>query len=222
MAITIFIFILTIPEGLCYQNEFALKGGGNFSVIETKSFLQSKDTHSAGGINSCVGYRFTNLEFNMLSHIFYGKNKNITSITQNTIVSGTGYVRAISFTPSVKYLFDYTFKKVWHPYFMAGPTFSQHTIKMENFQVIGGAYTEKNRISYRSTGFTISIGAEEILKFKEMHPVFFEIGYTYLASRRLSLLNVVNMAEVETVSHEDTNEKIKSHILFMAMGMTIF
>jgi hypothetical protein len=76
-------------------------------------------------------------------------------------------------------------------------------------------------VSFENYGGSLFIGFEEIKPFKEMHPIFFEVGYSYMHSYKVSILDASNSANVITLSEGDSNDFSGQYIIVRA-GMALF
>lgn len=205
-----------------YVNKITLRGG--FGIVETKtrSFNNTQDHFLSIGLHSQAGYRWKKWELNIASYIHFGRPKRLEYHTHNIVVRGNGKNRSVAFSPLLKYITDYQPRKTWHLYFAAGPSLSQETIKLEDYHVLSGTFERNNRFSFRSMGAMAVIGVEEILPYKEMHPVYIEFLYNYRESEYISVLNAKSFDDVEALTTENTSRKIYNHIFMLNMGMIIF
>jgi len=197
-----------------------------------KSFDHSGNYFWGGGIHANAGYRFSNVtikgynfhrfEINASGNSYWGKINQIQSELDHVSVSGGAVVRTFVIAVYLKYHLATTFKKVWQPYVGLGPSWSQHTLKMKDYQVSKGSFNDNNRIAYLTEGATVVFGIEENLPFREMHPMYMEFTYTFTAAKKVSLLDASNHKEIESLEYTNIDKKIYSHFIMFNMGMTIF
>ncbi|OFZ23487.1 MAG: hypothetical protein A2202_09280 [Bdellovibrionales bacterium RIFOXYA1_FULL_36_14] len=222
-------FSLTVHP---YEKTVLLRGGATATFGGVKSFDDSDNYFWGGGINANAGYRFSNLtikgynfnrfEINASGNSYWGKINHIKSELEHVAVDGTAAVRTFVIAVYLKYHFDTLYKKIWQPYVGLGPSWSQHTLKMKDYQVTKGSFNGNNRIAYLTEGATLVFGIEENLPYKEMHPVFMEFTYTFTAAQKVSLLDASNHKEIESIEYENIDKHVYSHIIMFNMGMTIF
>ena len=222
-------FSLTVHP---YEKTVLLRGGATATFGGVKSFDDSDNYFWGGGINANAGYRFSNLtikgynfnrfEINASGNSYWRKINHIKSELEHVAVDGTAAVRTFVIAVYLKYHFDTLYKKIWQPYVGLGPSWSQHTLKMKDYQVTKGSFNGNNRIAYLTEGATLVFGIEENLPYKEMHPVFMEFTYTFTAAQKVSLLDASNHKEIESIEYETIDKHVYSHIIMFNMGMTIF
>jgi hypothetical protein len=216
------IFLFFSSPLYAYKNELALKGGVGLSLNTVQGKNNTEDTFVGYGFNSHFGYRFTKWEFNISSHVFFGKAKAIEFSANNTTIVGTGVMRTVSFGPLFKYLTDYTPYKNWHFFLSLGPTWSIKTVKIEEYRTSGGTFKENDKLTYISRGGIFSFGIEEILNYKQEHPVYLEFMYGYYRAHDVSLVDASDNTSVQVLSTESAGNDIEDHIFMVNFGMTIF
>ncbi|MBY0413408.1 MAG: hypothetical protein K2Q18_04555, partial [Bdellovibrionales bacterium] len=101
-----------------------------------------------------------------------------------------------------------------------GPAWSLQTYVFNHPQTTGN-FNDKRRVSFENYGGGIFIGLEQILPFKDKHPYFLEIGFSYMHSYKVSILDSSNSAEVITLNEGDSNDFSAQYIIVRA-GMTLF
>ena len=93
-------------------------------------------------------------------------------------------------------------------------------MQLEEFQPTGTT-ARKNKISYNSRGAMLAIGMEEILPYKQMHPVYAELVYQRMDAYKVSIVDASNFRQVEITSREGTNQHVIGNVIMIAMGISI-
>ncbi|MFZ8933261.1 MAG: hypothetical protein ACO20H_08090 [Bacteriovoracaceae bacterium] len=218
----LFIALFLCSPLYAYQNELALKGGVGISVNTVQGKNNTEDTFVGYGFNSHFGYRLTKWEFNISSHVFFGKAKGIEFEANNTTIVGNGVLRTVSFGPLIKYITDFTPAKNWHFYVNFGPTWSIKTVKIEEYRTSGGTFKDNYKLTYISRGGIFAFGIEEILNYKQEHPVYLEFMYGYFRAHDVSLVDASDNTSVQILATESAGNDIEDHIFMVNFGMTIF
>ncbi|MBK26866.1 MAG: hypothetical protein CME70_22885 [Halobacteriovorax sp.] len=216
------LFFIFSTKAFAWQNDMSLKGGLGLSQATIHAFDKSEDHMTGFGFNTQFGYRFSKWEINLASYFYWGKIDDLRFRANGTSVVGSGVFRHVSFGPVFKYIFEWQPKKGWHFYAGLGPTWSMQTVKLEQFQASSGDFNSDYKLTYISRGGMLAIGIEELLPFKEMHPVYFEILYSYKKSKDVSLVDASNFAEVRTISTEESEQDIRGSFIMINAGITLF
>ena len=234
LTLTTFIaFFFLITTGHANEKAILLRGGATAAFGGGKSFDPGNDYFWGGGFNVNAGFRFSNLTFrgynfspweiNASGNSYWGRTvHHIKSELEHVSVEGGAAIRTFVIAVCLKYHFETLYKKVWQPYLGLGPSWSQHTLKMKNYEVRRGTFTNNNRIAYLTEGATLIFGIEENLPYREMHPVYMEFAYTLTAVKKISLLDASNHKEIESIEYANIDKHIYSHIIMFNIGMTIF
>ncbi len=131
-------------------------------------------------------------------------------------------MRTVSFGPLLKYITFYQPLENWHLYGSLGPTWSIKTVKIEEYRTDSQTFRENDKLTYISRGGIVTFGIEEILNYKEEHPVYLEFLYGFYKAKKVSLVDASNNREVQTLSTETADNDIEDHIYMINFGMTIF
>lgn len=229
-----FLFILLIQvfisKAFAFDREFFLSAGLGYSsaAVKTRYLEQNDDgeiedeTESkAFGLTTRFGYRRANFEFGLLSDIGYGKVEDLSlKLPDNSKVNGDGHYRFVAISPYVKYLLPLPVVYQWRSYIGAGPSWGLQTIVMENISS-GSNFSTEKRISFENFGAGVFVGIEEDLPFKQMHPVFLEVGITYMKSYKVYLIDASNFKEVKTLSSKDSHD-LSGTFVFIRAGLVLF
>lgn len=221
IKITVLFFLLS-SSCFAWQNDMSLKGGLGLSQATIHAFDDSEDHMTGFGFNTQFGYRFTNWEINLASYIYWGTIDDLRFRANGASVVGSGGFRHVSFGPVFKYIFNWQPIRDWNFYVGLGPTWSMQTVRLREFQTTSGVFTSDYKLTYISRGGMLSIGIEEILPFKEMHPVYLEILYSYKKSKDVSVVDASNFAEVRTISTEESEQDIRGSFIMINAGITLF
>lgn len=219
LVISILLFLNTANA---YQNDMSLKGGLGISQAQIKALRNTKDDMTGFGFNTQFGYRFTQFEINLSSYIYWGSIDDLEFNATGTTVAGDGTFRHVSFGPIFKYITNWQPIRDWNFYFGLGPVWSLQTIKLNEFETTEGEFEDKYKLSYRSNGGMLVIGLEEILPFKEMHPVYIELLYSYTKSSRVYLSDASDFAEVRPISEGESRQDIRGNFVMINAGITFF
>lgn len=214
------------------ENSFILRAGFSFNHIqmstdrlidnhESEPDDPEDETQTLGfGLATSLAYRWQNWEVAMASDVLFGKIKDITFIDNQNSIRGGGNFRFVSFSPQVKYHTPFFLLNKANIYVGIGPSWSLQTFVFRN-ATTSGNFNNKRRISFENYGGGLFIGLEEILPFKEDHPMFLEVGYNYMHSYKVSILDASNTAEVITLSEGNSND-FSGHYIIVRAGFTLF
>ena len=232
----IFIMLIFFTHSLSaatpFENSFTLRGGLSFNLIEMETDrlidnhesdpgeLEDETKTIGYGFVTNVGYRFSDWEFTMNSDVTFGLIKDMTFIYEQNSIRGKGFFRLISIGPQIKYYTPYTLSKYANIYIGAGPAWSLQTFVFRDPTTTGN-FNDKKRISFESYGGGLFIGLEEIVPGKENHPLFLEVGYSYMHSYKVSILDASSTTDVVTLSEGDSND-FSAHYIIIRAGMTFF
>lgn len=216
------------------ENNFNLKGGLSYSRIFFRSnFLpespengeddENDDDASESngfGLNSSFGYRWTTWELLIGSDLLFGKLEDLTFRVANNSIRGDGSFRIFSANPMIRYYTPYALINRWNFYVSAGPTWSLHTFIIEN-NLNGSNFSNSKRISFQNRGGTLNVGFEEVMPFKSMHPAFIEVGYSYMRSKQIFIVDAADFKDVITLS-KGASKDFYGHYFSVRLGITLF
>lgn len=214
------------------ENNFILRAGFSFNHIqmntdrlidnhESEPDDPEDETQTLGfGLVTSIGYRWEDWEFAVGSDVLFGKVSDVTFIDGQNSIRGKGYFRLVSFSPQLKYHTPFAVFNKANVYVGFGPSWSLETFVFRDATSTGN-FNNKKRISFENYGGGIFIGLEEILPFKQDHPMFLEIGYNYMHSYKVSILDASDTAEVITLSEGDSND-FSAHYIIIRTGFTLF
>ena len=231
--ISLIVFSTTTHAELFGNEKFSLRAGLSFNrtEIRTDRFIDNgevddgvpeDETITFGfGVVTSVSYRYDDWEFGFASDILFGKIKDITFNYDQSSIRGGGHSRMVSIGPQLKYYTPYSLVNKARFYLGFGPAWSLQTFVFQSAAVTTGNFNNKRRISFENYGGGLFVGLEEILPSKEDHPMFLEVGYSYMHSYRVSVLNADDTAEVVTLNQGDSNDFSGQYLIIRA-GFTLF
>lgn len=231
--ITLIIYSSSSHADIFSNDKFSLRSGLSFNRIEmrTDRFIDNSDlddgipedeTRTFGfGVVTSVSYRFGDWEFGFASDILFGKVKDVTFNYNQNSIRGGGHFRMVSIGPQLKYFTPYSLANKARFYVGLGPAWSLQTFVFKSNAITTGNFNNKRRISFENYGGGLFIGVEEILPSKDEHPMFLEVGFSYMHSYRVSVLNADDTAEVVTLSQGDSNDFSGQYLIIRA-GFTLF
>lgn len=209
------------------NNNFNVKTGISLSRIHLSSGLipnHDKDEDSTEnfgyGINTSVGYKWKDWEVLIASDLLFGKLNDLTFQVDSSQIRGDGHFRIFSIAPMVRFYTPYMIIKRWNFFIEAGPTWSLHTFIISN-NLNGSNFNDKKRISFENHGGSINIGLEETVSFKEMHPTFIELGYSYMKSEQIFIVDASDFTDVKTLSKGNSSD-LYGHSFVVRFGITLF
>lgn len=209
------------------DNNFNIKGGLTYSRVYLKSVLiptspkkEDENENNGYGFNTSAGYRWNNWEALFASDVLFGKLNDLTFKVDSSEIRGDGSFRIFSLSPMVRYNTPYSIYNRWNFFIAAGPTWSLHTFIITN-NLNNTNFSSKQRINFENRGGSVSIGVEEIVPFKEMHPTFIEIGYSYMRSKQIFIVDASDFKDVKTLSQGHSND-FHGHYFVAKFGITLF
>tara|TARA_R110002072_G_scaffold276051_1_gene437404 strand:- start:143023 stop:143694 length:672 start_codon:yes stop_codon:yes gene_type:complete len=223
MKTLFFIFIL-VTNLFAFENDLVLKGGLSYSNAKVKGISGTEDTMKGAGFSTHFGYRWTKWEVNFSSYIFWGEVDELTYRAQGQTFTGDAHLRHVSFGPTVKYIIQ-SFEpyKNWKFYTGLGPSWSLQTIKLDEPDAGNQSiFDENHKLTYDSQGGFLFFGAEEQTKYKEMHPAYIEILYSYKKSKELKVVDSRDFTETNILSTEESKQDLSGHFFMVTIGITIF
>ena len=216
-----FLFFSLIPkEAHAYTNKLFLKGGLSFGASYLRSRRDMSQFAPVLGLASYYGKKWVNWEFGVTSQANIGWWSKQTFLINDSLVSGKGHFRNLSFGPYFRYYFNLTRKKHWQMYTSLAPLFGLKTFKFSETSIDGGSFVDGHKITYRAAGGMISVGFEEQLD-KIKRPSFIELTYRYFNSSRQKQVGGTT-TEVETIVQEEDNGSIAEHTFVITWGILVF
>lgn len=207
-----------------FENNFNIKAGLSASRVFFNSSLISAEEDSSDttgfGIGTSAGYKWNNWELLVASDILFGKLEDLTFQVDASKVRGDGSFRIFSLSPMIRYFTFYALYNRWNFYVAAGPTWSLHTFIITN-DLGESNFSSKKRISFENRGGSLNVGLEEVVPFKETHPAFFEIGYSYMRSKRIFVVDASDFKDVKTLSKGES-KGFYGHYFVARLGITLF
>lgn len=209
------------------DNNFNIKAGLAYSRVHLNSTLipsnlvkEDSNENNGFGFNTSAGYRWNNWEALFASDVLFGKLNDLTFKVDSSQIRGDGSFRIFSVSPVVRYYTPYTLYNRWIFYVGAGPTWSLHTfIITNNLNEVN--FSDKKRINFENRGGSLSVGLEEIVPFKEMHPTFIELGYSYMRSKQIFIVDATDFKDVKTLSKGNSSD-FYGHYFVARFGITLF
>lgn len=209
------------------DENFNLKGGLSLSrLFYNSAYIPMNRRHKSHsdntglGFNTSAGYKWSSWEVLANSDVLFGKLNDITFNVSSTPVRGDGSFRVFTLSPLFRYYSPYTAWRRWNFYTSAGPTWSLHTFIINN-NLNNSDFDHKKRISFENRGASLNIGMEEIVPYKDTHPAFFEIGYSYLRSHQIFIVDASDFKDVKTLK-KDTSQDFSGHYFIFRFGITLF
>lgn len=225
-------FLLSLSS-YSFEDQMFLKAGLNASINRLGVFEQDEadddDKEISGnsyfggfGFNTQFGYRWKRYEFSISSTILLGKVKDLAfKVNENTFV-GSGNYQNLMVSPTLKYFIPWKPLKNWRMSFGVSPIWSQQTIRLKEF-VSTGPFAGRNfKLTYDSIGWGLSIGIEENLRYKEMHPVYIELSFVRLYSVHSYLVDTSDSTKTNVLSRSDAKKDVGAEALIFSMGIVLF
>ncbi len=211
-------------EAMAYRYDMHLKGGLTQSYGKVEALQNTEDVSHGTGFNTHFGYKSKYFEFNLSSYIFWGEMEDLSFRARGENIRGEGTWRNVSFGPMIKYqLRGVQPVKNWFMYIATGPMWSLQTVKFEDdFESDGPLFNTNQKLTFESYGGSFSIGFEEDLPYKEMHQVYIELNYSYMATYKVRVVDKSDFTETNILSEEESNQNLNGHFLALSIGMTIF
>lgn len=218
------------------ENNFIIRGGLSFLSVffKTGSLIDNSEqddpadpdddfdeTKTPGyGFTTSVARRWTQFEIVFGSDVYFGKIKDLTFVSENRSIRGSGHFRVVNLGPTVKYITPFVLLNKAQFYVGAGPNWSLQTFVFSDVVGVGG-FNNNNRVSFENYGGNIYFGIEEITPYKSSHPAYLELGYSYMNSYEVSIHDASKETDVITLS-EKSSRKFSGHYFIVRLGMTLF
>lgn len=224
-------FSRAISSQTLAENNFSLRAGLSLNNIQFKTDRIIDNTEDEDdekneiktqsyGFSTSFSYRFSSWELGAASDVFFGGIKDTTFISDNNSLRGSGRFRVVTITPYFKYYTPFSLFNRVNIYGGFGPSWSLQTFVFKNI-ITTGTFNNKSRISFENYGGSLFIGFEEILPYKEMHPTFLEVGYAYMNSYKVAIIDATNRADVVVLSERESR-KFSGHYIIARFGVTLF
>lgn len=223
----------TASADIFSADKFTLRAGLSFhsNQIHTDRLIDNSDLEDDGkpedetktigfGIVTSIAYRWENWEFALGSDILFGRIKDVSFIYDNSSIRGGGHFRLVSIGPQIKYYTPFSLLDFANLYLGFGPSWSLQTFVFSR-AATSGNFNNKKRVSFENYGAGFFVGLEEITSSKNKHPMFLEVGYSYMHSYKVSILDASDSADVITLSEGDSND-FSGQYLIVRAGITLF
>jgi len=232
LTLLTFIFLIS-KSSLAFNNEMFLKAGTNFSLNRLGVFEKEEPGSDDRGIaehsyfggfgfNTHFGYRWERYEFTISSTIVLGKVEDLSFVINENSFKGSGNYQNLMVSPTLRYFVPWKPLKEWRINLGTGPIWSQQTVRLKEF-VSTGPFSGRNfKLTYDSVGWGISIGLEENLKYKEMHPVYVELSYVRLYSLRAYLVDTSDSTKSNVLSKSEAKKDVRAEALILSIGIVLF
>jgi hypothetical protein len=223
--------ILSLNISAQEQNVWALKGGPNlgFFGVETLDDMEdlgveeTTDNFFAPGIHSSFGYRWDRFELLTTSTISISHVRGLSFYANEQVIRMTEKARynSLSISPQLRYHLPFQPITGWRLFVGAGPVWSLQTLKLKNFQTSGN-FSKDQKLTYESFGSSIVIGLEEVVKFKKMHPVYWQLTITNMESKKVWIVDVKDPKESNILIKEESKQEIEDVHIVLSLGLTFF
>lgn len=210
-----------IRGGLSFLSVFFKTGSLIDNTEHDEGEVDTDETNTPGyGFTTSVARRWTDFELLFGSDVYFGQIKDLTFISENKSIRGSGHFRVVNLGPTAKYITPLILLNKAQFYVGAGPNWSLQTFVFSD--VVGaGGFNNNNRVSFENYGGNIYFGIEEITPDKSSHPTYLEFGYSYMSSYKVSIHDASKQTDVITLS-EKSSRKFSGHYFIIRLGMTLF
>ena len=211
----------TLRSGLSFHlNQIHTDRLIDYSDLEDDETPEDETKTFGFGLVTSIAYRWENWEFALGSDVLFGKIKDVSFVYDNSSIRGGGHFRLVSIGPQIKYYTPFSILDFANIYLGFGPAWSLQTFVFSRATTTGN-FSNKKRVSFENYGAGFFIGVEEITSSKNKHPMFLEVGYSYMHSYKVSILDASNSAEVITLNEGDSND-FSGQYLIVRAGITLF
>ncbi len=225
VLIQLLLFIFFSNSIFSFENDFHISVGFGVSSAEFRSKIVDQDKRKdedetetkAFGLSTRFGYKLIDNEFGILSDVGFGKVEHLTINNSAINVSDEmAHYRIVTISPYYKYIFLNNIYADWSTYFGISPSWSLQTLTFDSPRI-----SSEYRLSFENFGFGLFVGVEESLAYKEMHPSFLEVGYSYSANYKTSLIDASKTSEAVLLkSYRAKN--LTGHFWFFRFGLVLF
>lgn len=217
-----------LRQGPSVRERLSLKAGLSATSRVIHAANSTEDHQNSPGFHTYLCFQFTeNWELALGGYVFFGRTRHLNFDIAGNQVRTNGHYRDTTFTPTIRFLTPLEYKQNWNWYVIGGPSWSQQTVKLEDFFDSTGTFRHQHKLTLLANGGTIGFGVQEKtpgnhLAQKMTQPVYIEFLYSYMMVNRVTLVDASDFSEVETVNYEDTKRPSRSSIYVLNFGMTIF
>lgn len=206
-------------------DRLAIKGGFGLSYVDISRGVQEEKFFTPA-INTQLSWYQGRFEFTANALLSFGKIDEITHEIDDKVFAGEGKVFDLSISPIIKYELPYALKSgLWPTYIGAGPAWSLYTLRFRDNQALDAGFevsSDRYKLTYDTVGYNIVLGAEELTRYKDMHPVYIELIYSYRKSRKISLVDTEKFLEADIVEFRRSHKRLEYHSIMLIMGVTFF
>lgn len=221
---TIFIFILILFSlpALSYENDYALKIAGYYSVSSISSIKITNEPPLGGGLSTHVGYRYTNWEFNISSYLNFAKLKDVRVRANESTVHGDGNFQSVTFGPTVRYYDLDHYTPIGTPYYAIGIHAVVQSFKfgLNNVDVDGGHFNGQNNLDAQGWGGLLALGFDKSVRSNKKKNYFIELVYSANRSHRKSEVES-NNTQIRLI-RSGYSSPIFEQTFFLGVGLTLF
>jgi len=231
IALTLFFISYTafaVEETLLLRAGFSIGKGTiqsnnvQFQSDDTTEKIKDDDNLNHYGVNTQFAYKWINWELIAASHITFSSVENLHFRAGEDRFYGSGSYKNVTINPAIKYLTPFEPIKNWRFYSSLGPIWSIGTIKFDKFEGTKALDSSNFKLAYESFGGTLSLGIEEQLPYKEMHPVYLEITFFATKSYKVSVVDTSDFKRVNILSDQWSEDDIENFGAVISMGITLF
>lgn len=220
--LTLMLFVLSLQVE-AFRYNMSLKGGISQTYATINGTEDSSDLMHGTGFNTHFGYTWKYFEVTLSSYIYWGEIEDLSFQVNGEKVFGEGDFRHVSFGPMLRYqLRGVQPFKNWFLHVGLGPVWSLQTVKLNEFTSSGPQFNRNQKLTFESTGGALAISLEEDLPYKEMHPVYIELLYSYKKSRKISVVDASDFTETNILSTQEIGQDLSGHFYMISLGITIF
>jgi|GEM_PF-689566 len=214
---------IRLMESEKIRDRIALKAGPSITARKIRADNNTEADGFAWGLNTYFAFTLhPEFETGIGGTIFLGKHQKLQFNVVNERVTTSGSYRDTTFYPYFKYLPNWAASDKYLPYILVGPTFSQQTIKLEDFVDSRNALRKNHKLTFEAQGGILGFGVEENLWQKSQHASYIEILVSYMEVKKIVLVDASDFTEVETVSYEDVKKNINGFIFIINSGVLLF
>ncbi len=226
MILTLISFSIAEAAELTDHN-FNLKTGLSFNRSSLKTSLlpdspkkEDETSNSGIGFYTSFGHKWSKWEILASSDVVFGNLSDLSFAIDSYQIRGSGHYRIFSLSPMIKYFTNYVYKNRWNLYSSFGPTLSLHTF-IVNRTDKNSTFNSSKRISFENKGLSLNVGFEEVVAYKSIHSTFFEIGYSYMRSNQVFIVDASDFKDVKTLSNSASKD-FSGRYVFLRLGFTLF
>ncbi|WP_127717254.1 hypothetical protein [Halobacteriovorax sp. HLS] len=224
-------FVISVHT-FAFENDIYLKAGINMGVGRIGTFeiepgdddkeIAAHNYFGSYGFNTHVGYRWKRYELSASSTIFFGKVNDLSFKVNDNKFTGSGNYQNLMVYPTLKYFIPWEPLNSWRIAAGVSPIFSQQTVRLKEFISTGPFQGNKFKLTYDSVGWGVSLGFEEHLELKEMHPVYIEISYFSLYSVKSYLVDTTDPTKTNILSSQTKENDVGAETFMISMGIVLF